>query len=217
MFFWLRPWVEVLFPNRCVYCGELISQGKCCPKCQEGLPWVAAGPMVTGKEELPRLYSALIYGGQVPQGISRFKFGGQYPLAEYFAGLLLQCQGTFLKEEGIDVVTAVPMYRSKRRRRGYNQAELLAREVAKGLCMEYRPLLVKAKNNQIQHSLGMEERAKNVQGVYQAVNREEIEGKRILLVDDIFTTGATMGECAKTLTDSGAAVVVGASLAWVPR
>lgn len=216
MFPWLDIGAQVLFPNRCVYCGEVVSQGRCCPKCQKQLPWVPPGPICTGKEELPRLYSALMYMGCVPPALSRFKFGGQYPLAEYFADLLLKRQGQFIREEGLGLVTAVPMHPAKLRRRGYNQAQLLAAAMAKGLNMENRPLLVKEKDNQTQHNLCMEERVQNVRGVYRAVEKGQIKGKRILLVDDIFTTGATMGECAKILMESGASVVVGAAPAWVP-
>ena len=161
--------------------------------------------------------AAFEYDSVMKESISRFKYKNRREYGDFYVQEILKSCEEAVRSWNIDLIVPIPLHKSRRRKRGFNQAELLAREVAKGLCMEYRPLLVKAKNNQIQHSLGMEERAKNVQGVYRAVNREEIEGKRILLVDDIFTTGATMGECAKTLTDSGAAVVVGASLAWVPR
>lgn len=91
------------------------------------------------------------------------------------------------------------MHKDTLRKRGYNQAELLARECARLLGIEYADLLVKTKKNKTQHSIKAAERAKNVIGVYSPINKNLIKGKRILIIDDIITTGSTLGECARIL------------------
>ena len=116
-----------------------------------------------------------------------------------------------------DLVTWVPVSRKRRRTRGYDQAELLCRETARELGMQPLLTLEKCTDNRAQSSLsGAEERFENAKGAYRAVQPERFAGKRVLLIDDIVTTGATMSECARVLRKAGAAEVVCAALA-TPR
>nr|WP_286166976.1 phosphoribosyltransferase family protein [Clostridium sp. D33t1_170424_F3] len=101
------------------------------------------------------------------------------------------------------------------RARGYNQSALVAKEAAQLLKLPYRVILEKYKENRIQHELDRRNRAKNVRGVYRFLPGEEITGKRILLIDDIMTTGATLQECADVLLCHGAASVLCAVIAVV--
>jgi predicted amidophosphoribosyltransferase len=92
------------------------------------------------------------------------------------------------------------MHPKKQKKRGFNQSELLAKDIAKELNLPCKKLLVKTKNNDEQHNCAsLAQRRENVKGVYKAVKDETIKGKTILIIDDILTTGYTLGECAKTL------------------
>ena len=104
------------------------------------------------------------------------------------------------RDREFDLVTCVPMHKDTLRERGYNQAELLAKECARLLGIEYADLLAKTKKNKTQHSIKAAERAKNVIGVYSPIDKNLIKGKRILIIDDIITTGSTLGECARILS-----------------
>lgn len=113
------------------------------------------------------------------------------------------------KEDGIwpnlDLIIPVPLHWRRRRERGFNQAEVLAREIARprGLRVETR-VLKKIVNVPPQTSLEQADRAKNVRKAYRVVRAEKIRGKTILLVDDVYTTGATLRECAATMIKGGA-------------
>lgn len=94
----------------------------------------------------------------------------------------------------------VPISKKRRKERGYNQSELIAKEIAKNVCVEYNTsCLFKVKNIVEQSKLNKEERQKNIQGVYKLHNSNKITDKKILLVDDIYTTGNTVNECCKIL------------------
>ena len=109
--------------------------------------------------------------------------------------------------QSFDGVAWVPMTKAKKRKRGYDQSELLAREAAKTLGLPCLPLLEKRKETETQHQLPRRQRLSNVKNSYEA--RPEARGKALLLVDDIVTTGATLRECAKALYEAGAARVTG--------
>src|SRR5699024_3264493 len=100
------------------------------------------------------------------------------------------------------VITWIPVSLQRKKQRGYDQSELLARRMGKVWKRPASPLLLKKKDNKTQHELSKKERLLNVKGVYEA--QGEITGKRILLVDDILTTGSTMQEAASVLWKNGA-------------
>ena len=102
-----------------------------------------------------------------------------------------------------DYITCVPMHKEQKLNRGYNQSELLAKECADLMRTKYIHSLEKYKKNQVQHTLSGAERRKNVKGVYRPINKEMLKGKRVLLIDDIITTGSTLAECTKILSKCG--------------
>ena len=104
----------------------------------------------------------------------------------------------------IDIITAVPLHKLRKKERGFNQSEILASKIGKLIGVPYVGLLVKFKKNKVQHSLPRLEREENVKNVYKAINENKIKGKNILLCDDIVTTGSTLRECAKILFEAGA-------------
>ncbi|MBR1730898.1 MAG: ComF family protein, partial [Ruminococcus sp.] len=115
-------------------------------------------------------------------------------------------------ETGFDLVTCVPMHEKQLKERGYNQSRLLAENVSNYLEVEYEDLLVKHKENLPQHNLKPNEKRYNVKGVYKAVNTDKIKGHNILIIDDVITTGYTLGECCKILQKAGAKKIQCAAL-----
>ena len=207
----LLVWLlDLLYPPRCMLCHRLIEakSAPVCAKCMEALPeHDGAERHVDGAAHCVVTF---FYEGTLRDGFLRYKFEGRQWYARQF-GAWLKLTGKF------DLVTWVPVSRKRRRTRGYDQAELLCRETARELGMQPLLTLEKCTDNRAQSSLsGAEERFENAKGAYRAVQPERFAGKRILLIDDIVTTGATMSECVRVLRKAEAAEVVCAALA-TPR
>lgn len=163
-----------------------------------------------------RCAAPLWYEGKVREGLLRFKFQGARAAAGPLGELVARCAAERFSG-AFDVVTWVPVSRRRLRSRGYDQARLLAESACR--LWEVRPeqLLQKITDNPAQSGLTEEAaRRANVLGVYEAAEPERIQGCRILLVDDICTTGATLAECARVLREAGAADVVCAAAALTP-
>lgn len=116
--------------------------------------------------------------------------------------------------EGLEIVVSVPLHPKKKRQRGFNQAEIVAHEIARLSEIAFvKDALVKKKDTPPQTSLVAEERKRNVRGAFNLKKREEIEGKIVLLVDDVYTTGSTLRECSKVLLKGGVLEVRALTLA----
>lgn len=200
--------LDLFFPPKCPFCGKVLDHAGICPACEKALPWTEEG---AGVRELPggvRCAAPLWYEGKVREGLLRFKFQGARAAAGPLGELVARCAAEQFSG-AFDVVTWVPVSRRRLRSRGYDQARLLAESACR--LWEVRPeqLLQKITDNPAQSGLTEEAaRRANVLGVYEAAEPERIQGCRILLVDDICTTGATLAECARTLRDAGAADVM---------
>lgn len=206
--------LNLLFPAKCPFCGHVTPGPGICDSCQRMLPWIEEGSQVqTLPGEVPCV-SPLWYEGTVRQGLLRFKFGGASGAAETLGGLIAQCAAERFSGE-FDIVTWVPVSARRLRRRGFDQAELLARAACRLWNNRTEALLRKTMDNPAQSGLagGASERRANVLGVYEPVDSMRIIGRRVLLVDDIVTTGATLCECARTLREAGAAAVLCATVA----
>lgn len=198
---------DILFPPKCVLCGKVLSRGETdlCRPCRIDGP-----ECPPGKQKLQFLdswTSVWYYEGSVRKSLLGYKFRGKRNLAGGY-GRLLAVKLLREQPEGFDCLTWVPTGRLRRLLRGYDQVELLAKAVGQELGMEPRRLLHKSRDNPPQSRLsGYARRKANVLGVYRAVDPGYIQGKRILLLDDILTTGATAGECARVLLTAGASQV----------
>ncbi len=206
---------ELLYPPKCVLCRRLLRSGEVdlCRECRENAPEYPYGPKnlpPKGKLNLHFLdsFTAIwYYEGSVRKSILRYKFYRAPHLASGF-GRLLAAKVARELPEGVDYVTWVPVSALRRLHRGYDQAELLARAAAREGKLPIARLLKKKRHNPPQSGLSSpEERRANVLGAYVPAGSCNIVGKRILLVDDVFTTGATSEECARVLRAMGAAQV----------
>jgi ComF family protein len=208
---------DLLFPPRCPACDKLSIDGEFCVDCADELGKLKVqGPVCKFcglKYEFCEcdkynylfsgICSSFINKDLAKNSVYAIKYGNRAYAAKTFGEILGADFESKFSEVDIDLVTAVPMSKSSKRKRDYNHAGLLAKSVADYLDKPFNnKVLVKIKNNKLQHELSAEERRKNVKGVYKA--KGDLEGKTVLLVDDIKTTGATLNECAKQLRLSGA-------------
>ncbi|QAT49649.1 ComF family protein [Caproiciproducens sp. NJN-50] len=211
--------LELFFPPRCVFCDKIISPGtKICKTCAAAIAPVNALRCMNLPgcgQNIPCIV-LYPYESQVRDSIIRFKFYGEKKNADFYAEQLSELVRKRMKPSSFDLVTAVPISRERKQGRGYNQSELVARKVADQLGLSYEECLEKVRDNPEQHLLPRLERLKNVAGVYRA-DGNRIAGKRILLIDDIVTTGSTLCECAEVLLKTGARTVSCAAVAQVGR
>lgn len=209
--------LDLLYPPKCVICGKLlrVEEQDACRQCMLSLP-ICTCP-ISGGEFFDSCAAPFRYEGDLRESILRFKFSGRQNYADFYA-LYLAAAVRERPADTFDLVTWVPISRKRRRERGYDQAQVLAKRTAKRLGLPCVRTLRKVKNNRRQSSIqDPAERRGNVKNVYRAVRPERFAGKRILLIDDIITTGATLSECAGVLRTSGADRVSAATVATAKR
>ena len=233
------PWgglMDFLFPRSCAGCGGRVEApaGHLCWNCLAGLPLIqlpycaVCGDPVEGRVDerfvcyacagtppgFEAARSAARYRGPLRRMLQAFKYHGALWLAPDLVRLLAACQATFPDMAATDAVTYVPLYRTRQRERGYNQAALLAGGLARALG---KPLLRNAiqrlRDTGTQTHLTAGARVTNVHLAFGVRRAEAVRGQRLLLVDDVMTTGATVSECARVLKAVGAARVFGLTVA----
>lgn len=207
--------LDLLFPPKCPFCSKLLEKPRAlvCDDCQRTLPWLEGKSGERKVQFVSLCVSPLAYRNQVRESVHRFKFSGRQWYAKVYGQLLAQCVQDHLTDR-YDLVTWVPVSSKRRRERGYDQAFLLARSAAEHLGTVLTPTLRKVRNNPAQSGLqSASARRANVMGVYELLDPERVRDRRILLIDDVVTTGETLSECARMLRSAGAADVVCAALA----
>lgn len=209
--FLMHLWA-LLFPPKCVLCRRLLEQAQTdlCHDCRRDTREFSHNHL-----KLPHLaqwHALWYYEGDVRSSILRYKFGGTRGYSEAYGRLLAM---KLLSEEvSFDVLTWVPISAKRKRTRGYDQVELIARSLARELDVTPIPTLRKVRNNPAQSGLGdVYHRRANVLGAYRCICPETVAGKRVLILDDVITTGATAGECARVLLTAGASQVSCAAIA----
>ena len=215
---WLR---DTLFPRRCMLCRRFLEKNETdlCRSCFQNVPEYPSGGQNRGADAknaahfLDSFAAVWYYEEDVRRSILRFKFRRAVHLAPKFGRFLamkLSRQGM----EQCDLLTWVPVSRLRRFRRGYDQCQLLAKAAGAELGIPVHRTLRKIRNTPPQSTLSdASMRKANVLGAYRVCG--DVRGKTVLLVDDIYTTGATMNECARMLLTAGAKEVHGAALAAV--
>ena len=208
----LSALLDLLFPPKCCFCRKILDEPGVCPDCEALLPRTGeeAGQQL---EKQLHCASPLWYEDPVREALLRFKFRGARWEAEILGALLADCADRAYGD-GFDAVTWAPVSRKRRRERGYDQSQLLAESACRLWGRQPERLLKKVVHNPAQSGISDEAaRRANVLGVYDAVNADKIRGRRILLVDDICTTGSTLRECARVLRGAGAADVMAVTVA----
>lgn len=202
---------QLLFPPKCVLCGALLEKNETdlCHSCRTEAPYYRNSKRKP--QFLDSVAAIWYYEGTVRSSILRYKFQGRRSYAHAYGRLLaMELQK---RELEFDLITWIPISRVRKWKRGYDQVELVAKAAGRELGMCPAPTLKKIRHNRPQSGIrGPAERKANVLGVYRLGNAE-VSQKRILLLDDILTTGATASEAARILKTAGAAEVHCAVLA----
>lgn len=205
--------LDLLFPPKCPFCRRLTDRGESvCRDCLRTLPYTTTQSHGRKLRYISRCVAPFYYKGSVRESLLRYKFGGLSAYSQIYAEFIAKC----IDENGIscDIITWVPLSAKRFRSRGYDQAKLIADSLSGLTGLRCVRLLKKTRHNPAQSGTGSaEKRRANVSGVYTAVNTDEIVGRRILLVDDIVTTGSTLSECARVLSEHGSADVQAVAVA----
>lgn len=209
----LRWLIDLLFPPKCVLCKKMLckTQTHFCHQCLSDCEEV--GKLKRSLPFVAQWTGIWYYKENVRGSIHRYKFAN----ARHYAAAYAQKLALRLQQEEMtdfDLLTWIPVSAERKRQRGYDQGELLARALAQELGCQCVPVLQKIRHTPPQSGIrDAAKRRANIQGAYRIPDRERIRGKRILLLDDVLTTGATATECAKVLMIGGAQDVTFAAIA----
>ena len=236
--------VSVFFPSGCRICDRLLTSASRVPLCEECLlsfervPKIVCevcGRPLPGLAQEPeqsllcpacqdrtytfdRARSFALYQDAVVRAILLLKFEQIEPLGAWFAERLAEVVRDGGNTLAADVVVPVPLHRERERERGYNQAALLSKPLAKRLRLPHKAvLLVRTRARPDKQVLSLEERWESVRGAFATRPGSQVDNLRVLLVDDVLTTGATLDACARALREGGAKSVIGLTVARAVR
>ena len=208
--------LDIVYPRHCSGCGALgvwlcdkcdggldLFGADCCPGC--GIPWAFG---ICRCEELPdaieRVRSVGPYAGWLSGAVAQVKYHGEWARLDYLAPLLTRAIADLLPA---DALVPVPLHASRRKQRGFNQTEKIAVRLSEEIAVPVELALLRSRRTTPQVRLDGEGRQQNVLGAFAISPGHLVAGKRLILVDDVITTGATLGECAQVLRAAGAASV----------
>ncbi len=197
--------LELIYPKTCGMCNK-ISKSYICNKCKLKLKKILKLNKINFNDKyFDSLTYLFRYEGNIRTMILEYKFKDKSYLYKFFSEIIVNnCN---LKNK-YDIILPVPIHKKRKLQRGYNQSELIAKDIAKNIDIEYsNSVLQKIKNTLPQSSLNKSQRINNVLGVYSIIKPQYINDKKIILMDDIYTTGSTVNECSKILKKNGAILV----------
>lgn len=223
MHFILKELTDCFYPPRCPVCDEILSPGVLvCPPCEKevrpvfepvckkcGKPLEDArreycGDCAQRKHIYKQGKAVFVYRTGIKKSMYRFKYSNRREYAAFYAKCAAEIHGDWIRKKRVEVIVPVPMYIGKKRRRGYNQAEVFARALGKEMGIPVDAKLVKrVRNTTPQKELSNKERQRNLKKAFQ-LTQDIVKYSKILLVDDIYTTGSTMDAVADTLLSGGA-------------
>lgn len=212
--------MELLYPKTCCFCGK-ISVQEICDSCKEKVSYIKeprckkCGKPIRYEEQeychdcqkqsfhYVQGRSLWIHKGAVPWSIYQFKYHNRRIYGKFYAKELYRVYGESIEEWGIDLIVPVPLHWRRRRKRGYNQAEIVARYLGEltGIPVD-KHLVIRKKYTEPQKTLNNKERVKNLKHVFD-VRKMTVRAKNILLIDDIYTTGSTIDAISKVLLEKG--------------
>jgi len=223
----VRLFVDLCAPPLCPLCRAALAHGQAelCSDCQADLPQsperrchgcggANAGHLAlcpeclrVGARPWDFAVSAFPFHGLVRDAIHCYKYRRRTSLAPFFARCMAEAWTAYAENRRIDAITPVPLHWFRTWQRGYNQAAILSRLIAKQLQTNYMTPLRRVRYTRQQARMDLTQRRKNVHGAFAVANRKAVVNQRLLLVDDVFTTGATLAAATAVLLDAGAASV----------
>ena len=227
-----RYLLNLLFPAKCIICDSYATEENICANCWGNLTFITkpycykcsnpfnfendekaiCGYCIINEPKYDQALSILKYDDFSKKLIHKFKYNDQLHILDYLARLTLNIGQEIIKKA--DIIIPVAMHKQKLLKRGFNQSALLASIIAKKAKLEYIPnLLIKKENKTPQAGLERKERLKNIQNSFQINKDYNIKDKKILLIDDVITTGATVNECCRMLRKDNPAKIYVLSLA----
>lgn len=193
--------IDLLFPKRCPLCDEIVGEDGFCEKCRAKLHFLKDTGRV--KREHFTEGRILLEYAQVAPAMYRFKYSGRRDYARSFAAEINRELGELIKEWKADAIIGVPLHPGRQRKRGYNQAALLAKELSGLLNVPFHNNLVKRVKNTVPlKELNAQERQNNLKKAFK-MHQNDVKLYTIIIVDDIYTTGQTVEEIAKLLQAAG--------------
>lgn len=191
----------------CGICGKL-EQKSLCNKCKIKLQKSAICKIEDYKNTSSYFDEHIYlfqYNGEIRDAILKYKFDEKSYIYRTFLEFIKNNENICAQIKKYDIIIPVPISKKRLNTRGYNQSSLIAKNLAQELNIEYsEKILIKIKDNKPQSEMKQDTRKSNVRGVYKVINKERINNKKVLIVDDIFTTGSTADECARVLKDNNA-------------
>lgn len=215
--------LDLIYPKRCAFCGEVrpFKELEVCETCLDKVKKVTVprclkcGKTIEDEEEeycrdceaIPKSFDGgfpvFFYEGAVKNALYEFKYNNQRVYASFFGECIDKCYGTHLRSLDIDGIVPVPVHPHKKRLRGYNQAEILAKEIGRRMQLPIYPnYLVRKVDTNPQKELNDVARMKNLKNAFK-IGENTVKLKKILLVDDIYTSGATIEACTQVLKKAG--------------
>lgn len=214
--------LDFVYPKLCVGCGEVVDTFLC-DSCKESI--IVIEPPICKICGTPSDYStcydckdkqyyfdcaasACLFEGTMQKSIWKFKFNGITELAEELSKLMIESYALHIKYKHIDMAVPIPIHPRRMAERGFNQSDILGAKLCSSLNIPYSTnILKKIKHTKDQINLSLDDRIINLNGAFKVSPKANIKDKNILLIDDVFTTGSTANEAAKTLKEAGAAEV----------
>ena len=217
--------VDFIFPKKCVGCGKFGEYfcSKCfskieyvenpvCPVCQRQAVGGRTHPKCQTRYSLDGLVVACRYRNPVKVAIQKVKYRWVYDIEKVLVDLLATQIYKFAIPQK-EILVPVPLHKKRKNWRGVNQAEILAKDLSKKFKVEYSDVLFRNRETKTQVGLKRDERKENVRGAFELRRGADVSGRNVILVDDVYTSGATMAECAKVLKKSGVKSVWGMAVA----
>jgi ComF family protein len=195
-----REKLEFIGKIKCSICGKSLELGYLPDKCPE---------CINENHYYTKAFAPLEYSGIIKEAIYKYKYGKKPYMYKVFGDLLVETIENENLINQIDLIVPIPLHRSKMSDRGFNQSELLGKYISKhyNIPIDTRNL-IRTKKTFIQNKLSKKERKSNVKNAFKVTKTEVFKDKTILLVDDIYTTGATVNECSRVLVKAGASAVL---------
>jgi ComF family protein len=227
---------QFFLPPQCPCCEKFLEEDQqgFCSNCLSEIRWIEppfcsicgipfiskeveshpCGACVTHRKYFTMARALGAYEGSLQEAIHRWKYEGKTHLSFFFAEWMAEGLNRYWEPDSLDLLIPVPLHTHRLRERGFNQALLLVKELSRRTGISYRKTILQKKKPTIpQVNLSGTEREKGLREAFHVVGKEELEGKSVLLVDDVYTTGATVNECSKVLLRGGAKRVDVLSLA----